>query len=106
MGDKGAILLCNAPSPRIHRCGAVPKRTAPYGLLSRFVERELELLCTNSDLRFFFDRAEGLAKYLIQNGAVITDGSTFGVSEAERFTVCLCESSRFRGLAVISGTLS
>jgi len=33
----GAMLLLITPGPRVHQGGAVPKRTAPYGLLPKEV---------------------------------------------------------------------
>ncbi len=74
--------------------------------LARFVGRELELIAATIDLKALLDRAFGLTVYLIQNGPVLKDGSTFGVSETERIAVRLCQSERFTGLHVISGLLT
>jgi hypothetical protein len=86
------------------------KETGAAGLLtkglSRFVGRELELIAPASDLKLLLDRAFGLTTYLIQNGPVLKDGNTFGVSETEQIAVRLVESARFDGLPVISGFLS
>jgi hypothetical protein len=86
------------------------KETGGAGILtqglSRFVGRELELTAPASDLKLLLDRAFGLTTYLIQNGPVLKDGSTFGISETEQIAVRLVESARFGGLPVISGFLS
>jgi hypothetical protein len=50
-------------------------------------------------------RAHGAVTYLVQNGPALKDGSTFGVSETERIAVRLRKSERFKGLAVIAGSL-
>ncbi len=71
-----------------------------------FVGRELELIGPRGRLKLLVERAHGLATYLIQNGPVLRDGSTFGVSETDQIAVRLCESERFKGLAVISGAVS
>jgi hypothetical protein len=73
--------------------------------LDRFVGRELELVGQGSDLKSLLDRAFGLTAYLIQNGAVLKDGSTFGISENERIAVTLKDSDRFSGLPVIAASL-
>jgi hypothetical protein len=47
------------------------------------------------------DRVAGLAVYLVEHGAVIKDGSTFGgVDEPWRFRVRYANSTRFPGLPV------
>lgn len=74
--------------------------------LALFAERELELVTPGRDLRQLVDRAFGLTTYLAQNGPVLQNGSTFGVSETERITVSLRVSDRFPGLPVIGATLA
>lgn len=74
--------------------------------LTLFVGRELELTASGRDLRTLLDRAFGLTTYLVQNGPVLKDGSTFGVSDTERIAVCLRISSRFEGLPVIEAALA
>lgn len=73
--------------------------------LARFVGRELELVGPGPDLKALLDRASGLSVYLVQNGAVLKDGSTFGISETERIAVTLKISDRFPGLPVIAASM-
>ncbi|TDX60940.1 uncharacterized protein DUF4261 [Methylosinus sp. sav-2] len=86
------------------------ERTGGVGVLTQglanFVGRELELVGPVSAFKSVLERAHGLATYLVQNGLVLEDGSTFGVSETERIVVRLCMSERFPGLAVIAGSLA
>ncbi|MDH2312135.1 DUF4261 domain-containing protein [Methylobacterium brachiatum] len=85
-------------------------RTGGVGIvtqgLRKFVDRELELISAAGDLKLLMARTEMLAAYLIERGPVLTDGSTFGISEAERIPVRLCPSERFAGLPVISGSIA
>jgi hypothetical protein len=74
--------------------------------LSRFIGRELELTAPGRDLKRLLDRAFGLTTYLVQIGPILKDGSTFGISETERFAVSLQISARFAGLPVIAATLA
>ncbi len=73
--------------------------------LAIFVGRELELTAPASRLRALLERAIGLTAYLIQNGPVMKDGSSFGVSTTERISVRLRASITFPGLEVIAGSL-
>jgi hypothetical protein len=73
--------------------------------LAPFVDRELEFTAPAPQLRALLDRAFGLSTYLIQNGPVLKDGSSFGVSETERISVRFVESKAFPGLPVIAGSL-
>lgn len=73
--------------------------------LTRFVGRELELIAPKSDLRGLLDHAFCLTTYLLQNGPVLKEGSTFGVSESDRIEVHLQNSTRFDNLPVIAATL-
>jgi hypothetical protein len=70
--------------------------------LIRFVNRELELVGAEQTLRLVLEQTHSLATYLIQNGPVLEDGSTFGFSETDRVRVKLCVSNRFPRLHVIS----
>lgn len=85
-------------------------RTGGVGVVTHglrgFVDRELELVSVAGDLDLVTAWADTLATYLIEKGPVLEDGSTFGVSEAERIPVRLCESERFEGLPVISALLA
>jgi len=73
--------------------------------LARFVGRELELLGHGLDVRVVLQRADGLVTYLVENGPVLKDESTFGISEKERISVAFRTSTRFGGLPVIAATL-
>ncbi|MFT8560741.1 MAG: hypothetical protein ABF719_12995, partial [Acetobacter sp.] len=44
-------------------------------------------------------------RHLLQNGPVLKEGSTFGVSESDRIEVHLQNSTRFDNLPVIAATL-
>jgi hypothetical protein len=69
--------------------------------LSAFVGREIEFESGKLDLPTVMDKVEGLAVYLVEYGAVIKDGHTFGVDERERFKVRYENSARFPGLPVL-----
>jgi hypothetical protein len=74
--------------------------------LTAFVGRELELIGAAEKLIPLLERAQGLATYLAQNGPVLKDGSTFGVSETEHIAVRLCMSERFPGMAVLHAKIT
>ncbi len=50
-------------------------------------------------------RAQGLVAYLIQNGMVMKDGDTFGISATQHIAIRLRESERFNRMPVIAATL-
>jgi len=47
------------------------------------------------------DKVAGLAVYLVEHGAVVKDGDTFGGDEQERITARYRTSERFEGLPVL-----
>jgi hypothetical protein len=65
------------------------------------VGREIELEGNGLDLEAVVTRVWGLAAYLIDRGAVIADGDTFGLSATERLKVRHAVSHRYPGLAVL-----
>ncbi|QPF93756.1 DUF4261 domain-containing protein [Bradyrhizobium commune] len=69
--------------------------------LSAFAGREIEFETGKLALPMMIDRVEGLAVYLIEHGAVVKDGDTFGGDEHERFTAHYRMSARFAGLPVL-----
>jgi hypothetical protein len=69
--------------------------------LSSFVGREIELEPQDADRARALQKAAGLAVYLMQHGAVLKDGDTFGATETERIRVRHVTSRRVPGLAVL-----
>jgi hypothetical protein len=69
--------------------------------LSAFAGREIEFETGKLDLPTLIDKVAGLAAYLVEHGAVIKDGGTFGVDEEERFRVRYENSARFGGLPIL-----
>lgn len=69
--------------------------------LSAFAGREIEFETDKLPLRTMIDRVSGLAVYLIEHGAVVKDGDTFGGDERERITARLRVSERFADLPVV-----
>lgn len=72
--------------------------------LSSFVGREIELEPQDADVAQALHRAAELAVYLMQHGAVLNDGDTFGATAAERIRVRHVMSKRVLGLAVLHAT--
>jgi hypothetical protein len=70
--------------------------------LNRFIGRELELEGPASQLKLALTTAESLVVYLIQYGANVRDGDTFGESASERISLHFADSGRFNGLPVIA----
>jgi hypothetical protein len=68
--------------------------------LSKFAEREIEFVTVKLTLRVMLEKVAGLAAYLVEHGAVVKDGDTFGGDEQERFTVRYKNSDQFGGLPV------
>ena len=68
--------------------------------LSAFAGREIEFETVKLDLPTLIDKVVGLGIYLVEHGAAVKDGDTFGASEQERFTVRHKTSERFEGLPV------
>jgi hypothetical protein len=69
--------------------------------VAAFVGREIEFETAKLDLPAVIDNVAGLAVYLVEHGAVIKDGSTFGgADEPGRFRVRYANSTRFPGLPV------
>jgi hypothetical protein len=69
--------------------------------LAAFVGREIEFETAKLDLPAVIDNVAGLAVYLVEHGAVIKDGSTFGgADEPGRFRIRYANSTRFPGLPV------
>lgn len=69
--------------------------------LSSFIDREIELEPQNQSVPDASNKAAGLAVYLLQHGAVLKDGDTFGAAPSERIHVRHVESRRVPGLAVL-----
>jgi hypothetical protein len=74
--------------------------------LNRFIGRELELEGPASQLKLVLTTAESLVVYLIQYGANVHDGDTFGESASERISLHFADSGRFNGLPVIAAELA
>jgi hypothetical protein len=68
--------------------------------VSAFAGREIEFEAERLSLPAVMDNVVGLAAYLIEHGAVLKDGDTFGGDETERFKVRFRHSTRFPGLPV------
>jgi hypothetical protein len=68
--------------------------------LAEFAGREIEFETGKLDLPAVIDKVAGLAVYLVEHGAVIKDGDTFGGDEREHFRVRYENSVRFAGLPV------
>jgi len=69
--------------------------------LSAFAKREIEFETGKLTLREMIDKVAGLAVYLVEHGAVVKDGDTFGGDEQERITARYRTSERFEGLPVL-----
>ncbi|WFU83768.1 DUF4261 domain-containing protein [Bradyrhizobium sp. CIAT3101] len=69
--------------------------------LSAFAGREIEFETNKLALPVMIERIAGLAAYLVEHGAVVKDGDTFGGDEHERITARLGLSARFAGLPVL-----
>jgi hypothetical protein len=69
--------------------------------LSSFVGREIELEPQDADRARALQKAAGLAVYLMQHGAVLKDGDTFGATATELIRVRHVTSKRMPGLAVL-----
>ncbi|MCS3726515.1 DUF4261 domain-containing protein [Bradyrhizobium betae] len=69
--------------------------------LSAFAGREIEFETGKLTLRGMIDKVAGLAVYLVEHGAVVKDGDTFGGDEHERITARYRTSERFAGLSVL-----
>lgn len=72
--------------------------------LSQFVGREIEFEGKGLDVTIVLDRVMGLAAYLIERGALVADGDTFGVNDTERMTVKHATSRRLAGMPVLLAT--
>jgi Domain of unknown function (DUF4261) len=68
--------------------------------LKHFVGREVEFFTKVSDQAALLNRVYGLAAYLLQNGAIVKNGDTIGISESEHIKVVTTRSKRFFGLSV------
>lgn len=68
--------------------------------LAAFAEREIQFESHKLPLRTLLEKVDGLSVYLIEHGAVVKDGDTFGGDERERFTVRYKDSDQFGGLPV------
>jgi TPR repeat protein len=73
--------------------------------LNRFVGRELELDAPASQFKRLLIMTQRLVAYLIQYGANVHDGDTFGESATERISLHFRDSLRFNGLPVIAAEL-
>jgi len=68
--------------------------------LSVFSEREIQFETHKLPLGTLISKVDGLAVYLVEHGAVVKNGDTFGGSARERFTVRYRNSDKFSGLPV------
>lgn len=66
--------------------------------LDAYAGREIEFEAGKLDLPTVIDKVTGLTAYLVEHGAVIKDGDTFGANKRERFKVRYENSPRFGGL--------
>jgi hypothetical protein len=73
--------------------------------LNRFAGRELELEAPASQLERLLIMTQRLVVYLMQHGANVHDGDTFGESANERITLHFRDSLRFNGLPIIAAEL-
>jgi len=73
--------------------------------LQRFVDREIEFVAPGKDAVTVLNRMQGLVVYLLQNGAVLGDGDTIGVSVTEHIKVRHLTSQRFSGLPVYAARM-
>ena len=85
--------------------GYVPSRAITTGLRP-FCGREVELEGSSKDFSNLMNKVAGLAGYLIEHGAVIRDGATFGGSESERIKINHAVSTRFAGVPVLRAVVS
>ncbi|WP_374650070.1 DUF4261 domain-containing protein [Dongia sp.] len=74
--------------------GAMTKGLIP------FAGREIEIDPVRMKPRDVSARAVSLSNYLLQNGPVLKDGETAGVTGQEKFRIHLVNSARVRGLPV------
>ncbi|MEM7429695.1 MAG: DUF4261 domain-containing protein [Pseudomonadota bacterium] len=77
---------------------------ATYGLRA-FIGRELEFEPGGLDQQTLFARAGQIASYLVDNGDVLGDGETLGISESERIRVRHLAEGRRAGIPVLNLTL-
>ncbi|WP_441237519.1 DUF4261 domain-containing protein [Bradyrhizobium sp. 930_D9_N1_4] len=68
--------------------------------LSAFAEREIQFETHKLPLGTLLKKVDGLSVYLVEHGAVVKDGDTFGGDARERFSVRHKNSDRFGGLPV------
>jgi len=68
--------------------------------LSAFAGREIEFEAAKLPYPAVIDRVAGLTVYLVEHGAAVKDGDTFGADERERFAVRYKNSERFGGMPV------
>ncbi len=74
--------------------------------LSAFVGREIEFETSRLTLATLIEKVASLAVYLIQHGAVLKAGDTFGGDAYERAAVRYKDSDRFNGMPVFLCTNS
>jgi hypothetical protein len=68
--------------------------------VSAFAGREIEFETEKLSLPVVMDKVVGLAAYLVEHGAVLKNGDTFGGDETEHFKIRFRHSTRFPGLPV------
>jgi hypothetical protein len=68
--------------------------------LASFVGREIEFETAKLALPAVIDKVAGLAVHLVEHGAVVKDGDTFGGDELEHLQIRYTASTRFAGLPV------
>ncbi len=73
--------------------------------LQAFAGREVQIEADQSRAGKLLDNVYGLVAYLLQPGATIGDGDTFGGSAAERITIRHAESLYVLGVPVYAATL-
>ena len=61
--------------------------------LERFGLSELEVIRTSRELPWVMRWMFNVSHFLLENGAILEEGHTFGSSEEEKFTVHLCPSA-------------
>ncbi|AJA61925.1 MULTISPECIES: DUF4261 domain-containing protein [Bradyrhizobium] len=69
--------------------------------LAAFAEREIQFETHKLSLGTLLNKVDGLAAYLVEHGAVVKDGDTFGRDARERFSVRHKDSDQFGGLPVL-----
>jgi hypothetical protein len=73
--------------------------------LQMFAGREVQIDADQSKAGELLDNVYGIVAYLLQPGATIADGDTFGGSAAERITIRYGESAYIPGVPVYGATL-